>query len=281
MREGRWLGVAALVMACAIAVCADGVEIGGIVEIGAELLPTLDTFAEFDVTISGEMWEVESEAEISMTPSFGGSEALEVELDVGFAKLKLDTEMDLDPFELETVDTYADVDLFKWEILEQDPEVKLSSDLLVGAVFEKSVNPYVGLQTRLRYQDHALTNTTAFSLASFDMASEFEADLDFGRFDLGKIGATVEVYGDMSTDLIPFDFSRARLNIKVSKDEWSILSRATYYGRGDVKGRVKLKIELNAAEVAVWGECSTTSSTPFNVGFSLSFPCGLLNQNAE
>ena len=60
MRERRCLGVAALVMACAIAAYASGVEIDGTVEIGAQLLPALDTFAEFSMTISGKMWEVET-----------------------------------------------------------------------------------------------------------------------------------------------------------------------------------------------------------------------------
>jgi len=275
MRGRRWVAVAALVMSCAAAVWADGVEIDGTVEIGAELLPTLETFAEFDVTICGEMWEVESEAEISLTPSFGGSEDLEAELDVGFAKLKLDTEIDLDPFELEAVDAYADVDLLKWEILEEDPKVELTSDLLIGAVLEEAVSPYVGLETCFEVEDHTLMNTATLGLISFDIASELETDLDFGRFELGETGVAVEVYGDVSADLIPFDFSRARLNVKLLMAEWSILNRVTYYGSGEFKGRVKLKFELNAVEVAVWGEYTSASSARLDVGISLSFPWSL------
>ena len=277
MAGRRWVAVTALVIACAGTVWGGGVEIDGTAEMGADLLPTFSTFVDLDMTISGETWEVESEAEISVTPSFGGSLGLEAEMDLDFVELKLEAEVDLDPFELESVDAYAAVDLFRWEIRKDDPEMRLSSNFLIGAVFEDGVDPYAGLKTRLHYADHKLTNTTTVSLINLDVASELEADLDFGRFELGEIGVAVKVYGDVSTDLIPFDFSRARLNVKLLMGDWSILNRVTYRGGDSFVGKIKVELNLGKADVAAWASYSTTSSTPFDLGVSASVVWSLID----
>ena len=270
------MGVVALAMVCTAVMTVQAVEMSGTTEIGVDLLPSLGTYVNLDATISGEAWTVVSDSDISVTPSFGGSEYLYAWYELDVAKFEVDVVASLAPFGLDTVDAYLTVNLFESAFPEEDSAAEISSDVIVGAVFEEAADPYVGLYTLASCGDHWLSNTTTLSLAPLDVASEILAYLSFGPTALGESGATVTAYGYISTDIIPLDFSYAQLNVKLSVDEGSILNTVTYYGGDSFVDKLTITLDLGAAGISTQGSYSSASSTPFGFGIYVSFPWTLL-----
>jgi hypothetical protein len=264
-----------LVMVCTAAALAQAIEMSGTVEAGVDLLPAFGVEVDLETSLSGEAWSVLSETYVPMIPLFGASESLTMSYDLDVAQLEVDVDASLVPLSLVTVDASVTVGLFEREIPEVDPVASLSSDLILGAVFDGAVDPYISVYTLLSHGSSWLSNTTTLSLGPVDLAASLLAYLSLGTAGLGESGVTVTTYGYVSTDVIPLDFSYAQLNVLLNAAGSSVLGTVTYYGGESFVAKTTVTLDLDTLAIGVWGSYTSTSSDPVGFGVSVSIPWGL------
>ncbi|MFC2078093.1 hypothetical protein ACFLTM_04720 [Candidatus Bipolaricaulota bacterium] len=270
----RWMGVMALAMLCTMAAWGHAVQVGGTVEVGADVLPALGMAADLEVMLSGEAWSVSSDTNVPLVPTSEISESLLLSYDVDAVRFEASVALSLAPFSFGPMDVSATVGLLDLTVREEDPAAALSSDLTVGATFDETADPYVSLYTLLGLGDHWLANTTTFDFEPLDVGTSLLAYLSLGTVNLGDGGVTVTAYGYVSMGVVPFGFSYAQLNARVSFDGISILNTVTYSGETSFEATSTVTLDLDAVTVTVWGSYSSTASDPFGVGASVSVPWG-------